>query len=393
MEKFDYTIIGAGVIGCSLARLLAGAGKRVALIDRAAPGTEASHAAAGMLAPSAEADELTPLFSLATRSRSLYTNLVAELIAETGIDPHYRTDGTLLPFATSAARDHMLHTLSWQMAQGARVEQLSSSQLSSREAALSPTFPQGPSPGFGGALYLPDDHQVDNRLLMQALVSSCRLRGVDFVLGQSVSSIVVRKGRAIGVAIGPESSSETITAGAIINASGAWAAQITGDGIPAIPVRPVKGHMLALRAAPGQRGGQPRELLRHVIRTEEVYLVPRHDGRIIVGSTMEEAGFDKTVHAAPVARLQEAAQRLCPALASAEKIDAWTGLRPATPDGLPVIGPLPQRAGIANYWTALGHFRNGILLAPITAEVLTHWLLNGQPPFPMDAFLPDRFAP
>ena len=385
MNNFDYAIIGAGVIGCSLARWLAGAGKRVALIDRAAPGTEASHAAAGMLAPSAEADNLTPLFSLATRSRSLYTNLAAELIAETGIDPQYRTDGTLLPFATSVARDHMLHTLSWQIAQGARVEQLSSNQLASREAALSPTFPQGPSREFGGALYLPDDHQVDNRLLMQALVSSCRLRGVDFVLGQSVSSIVVRKGGAIGVAIGPENSSQTLTAGAIINASGAWAAQITGDGIPAIPVCPVKGHMLALRA--------PAGTLRHVIRTEDVYLVPRHDGRIIVGSTMEEAGFDKTVHAAPVARLQEAAQRLCPALASAERIEAWTGLRPATPDGLPVIGPLPERVGIANYWTALGHFRNGILLAPITAEVLTHWLLHGQPPFPMDAFLPDRFLP
>jgi len=142
--------------------------------------------------------------------------------------------------------------------------------------------------------------------------------------------------------------------------------------------------MLAMRAAPGT--------LRHVIRTEDVYLVPRRDVRIIVGSTMEEAGFDKSVQAEPIAHLLNSAQRACPALATAEFLEAWTGLRPATPDAMPIIGPMPN---LTNYWMALGHFRNGILLSPITAHLLSHWLTQGKPPNELSAcvesFSPVRF--
>jgi glycine oxidase len=389
MRRYDIAVIGAGVIGCSVARKLAGQGCQVVLIDRAAPGGESSHAAAGMLAPSAEAETPSPLFDLALLSRRLYPALAAELMAETGIDPQYRCEGTLRLLPPATDLDRLRDQLSWQRARSVRIEQLSAGQLREIEPQL--------AAGEASALLLADDHQIDNRLLMSALVRSCRMRGVEMQLGEPVLRSLSRSGAATGVEFGPVSSPRAITAGTVINASGAWAAQIAGEGIPAMPVRPVKGHMLALRASPGT--------LRHVIRAEEVYLVPRNDGRIIIGSTMEEAGFDKSVQAAPVAQLLNAAQRVCPALASAEFLEAWTGLRPATPDGLPIIGPLRNVGGplalvspmphVRNYWTALGHFRNGILLSPITAEVVSEWLISGHPPANvssfMDAFSPDRF--
>jgi glycine oxidase len=329
-----------------------------------------------MLAPSAEAESPSPLFSLARWSRQLYPPLVQELINETGIDPCYRSEGTLLPFASSTERDHLRQAFIWQADEGVGVKELAQSDL--REAE--PCLDLSNDVGFQGAFFLPDDHQVDNRLLVQALVSSCRRRGVEFLLGEPVLSIVSERGTATGVLIGPEKSPRAISAGTIVNASGAWAAQIAGQGIPALPLRPVKGHMLALRTSP--------DTLRHVVRTPQVYLIPRRDGRIIVGSTMEEAGFDKTVHAAPVATLLDAALRTCPALAKAEWVDAWAGLRPATPDSLPILGPVP---GLMNYWAALGHFRNGILLAPATARALGDWLIHGQPSADLSAFSPARF--
>lgn len=373
MEKFDAVIVGAGIIGCSVARRLAGQGARVCLIDRSAPGTEASYAAAGMLAPSAEAESPSPLFSFARASRERYAALATELLAETGIDPNYRSEGTLLPFATGAEGDTLGRHLAWQSACGVPLRRLAPEALRQAEPQLV---------DCAGAWFLPEDHQIDNRLLMQALVRSCRMRGVSLQLGQPVLRLLVHAGRTVGVEIGPAASPRTITATNVINASGAWAGQLAGAGIPALPLRPVKGHMLALRA--------PLDTLRHVVRTPDVYLIPRRDGRIIVGSTMEEAGFDKTVHAAPLARLLSAAQAVCPALGQAEWLEGWAGLRPATPDGLPIIGPMP---GVANCWVALGHFRNGILLAPVTADALSEWILQSHPSLDLSAFQPDRFLP
>lgn len=370
LKTFDVAVVGAGIIGCSLARQLAGRGARVCLIDRTAPGQEASQAAAGMLAPSAEADAPSALFQFALASRRMYPAWTAELCAETGIDPHYGGEGTLLPFHSPEAEAQMRERLGWQAKYGVEAELWSSDRVSSAEPRLA---------GLAGAFHLPEDHQVDNRRLMQALERSCRLRGVELLLGQPALRILGDGGRAAGVEIGPAESPRTITAANIINASGAWASQLAGAGMVPPPVRPVKGHMFALRAAPGT--------LRHVVRTEEVYLIPRRDGRVIVGSTMEEAGFDRTVRAAPLALLLEAAQRFCPALASAEWLEAWTGLRPATPDGMPILGPWP---GLGGYWLALGHFRNGILLAPATADLLTTWLLEGRPPGGSPAFSPTR---
>ena len=366
MASFDTVIIGGGIIGCILARALAAAGVRVAVVERGTPGGEASGAAAGMLSPSAEAEKESPLFALCRASLQRYAPLVVELRAETGVDPQYRTEGTFQLFASEQERTERMPSIEWQRSLGIPVEELSSGELHKREAGLSEQT---------GALYFPEDHQIDNRLLMHALVQSCRLRGVSFILGKAALEVERNGHRITGVAL-PD---RRIVAGCVVNAAGAWAGGLRVPGVAPAPIRPVKGHMLALQGPPG--------LLRHVVRSHSVYLVPRAEGRILVGSTMEEAGFDKTPRAAPLTALLRAAQKVCPALEQSAVAEFWAGLRPASSDGLPLLGPTE----IEGYWVALGHFRNGILLAPITAEILSAWLLTGKPSMPVDALRPTRF--
>ena len=371
MESFDTVLIGGGIIGCSLARKLAKGGQRVAVIDRSAPGQEASWAAAGMLSASAEAETDSPLFTLCRASLAAYKHFAEELFAETGVDPQYRSDGTVVVFSDTKEREETLASIEWQRAQGISIEELSSKELHHLEPALS---------AFPGAFSIPQDHQIDNRLLMHALIQSCRQEGVEFLLGNPVRRVVRNGNRVGGVALAANGGGERqIAARCVVNTAGAWASEIEIPGVAPVPIRPVKGHMLAL-AAPA--------ILRHVIRSHKAYLVPRKDGRILVGSTMEEAGFDKTPRAGEIAALLSAAQVLCPSLGESAVSEVWAGLRPAASDGLPVLGPTE----LEGYWLALGHFRNGILLAPITAEILSSWLLTGNPSLNVDAFSPERFT-
>ena len=370
MAGFDSIIIGGGIIGCSLGRLLAEQGLRVAIIDGQAPGQEASWAAAGMLSPSAEAEEDSPLFQLCRASLRAYAPLVEELRCETGIDPQYRTEGTLLIYRDEQEHAQMLSSMEWQRAHNVPLEELTAAELRKLEPNLG---------SFPGALFLPQDHQIDNRLLMEALVQSCRQRGVEFLLGSAVREVAQTGNRASGVVLARNSGSTSIEAAKIINTAGAWAGGITIAGLAPIAIRPVKGHMVALGTRPGT--------LRHVIRHGHGYLVPRRDSRILVGGTMEEADFDKSPRAAALAGLLHTAEELCPTLGNSIVVEFWTGLRPASLDGLPVLGP----TALDGYWVALGHFRNGILLAPITAQILCSWLVTGKPSIPVDAFIPQRF--
>ena len=376
MASFDTVIIGGGIIGCSLARALAKDGAMVAVIERQAPGEEASGAAAGMLAPSAEAEKGSPIFHLCRASLLAYRPLVEELRAETGVDPEYRTEGSLLVFADEQERQQMLPSMHWQRSQEIGVKELSAQELRTLEPGLAE---------FPGAFFLPDDHQIDNRLLMHALIESCRLRGVEFLLGKPVREIS-RNGHHVFGAVLEDSPATKIAAGRVVNTAGAWAGAIPAAGLAPFPIRPVKGHMLALDAPPGT--------LRHVIRSHRGYLVPRRSGRILVGSTMEEVGFDKTPRAGQLTGLLNAAQRICPELEQSALTEFWAGLRPASSDGIPMLGP----TSLEGYFVALGHFRNGILLAPITAEILSGWLLRGKHPSIANnpaltsAFLPNRFT-
>ncbi|OFW37488.1 MAG: glycine oxidase ThiO [Acidobacteria bacterium RIFCSPLOWO2_12_FULL_60_22] len=366
MRSFDTVIIGGGIIGCALARMLAGSGLQVAVVERGAPGEEASWAAAGMLSPSAEAEKGNPAFELCRASLQLYRQLAAELQSETGMDCQYRAEGTLVLFEDEQDRQTWRPSMEWQRSLGIPIQELSTSELREREPQLA-VFP--------GAFYLSEDHQVDNRLLMRALVQSCRQRGVEFLLGKTVLEVERNGRRASGVLL----ENDRIQSGQVVNAAGAWAGAVRVPGLAPAPIRPVKGHMLALESFPS--------LLRHVVRSHRVYLVPRSGGRVLVGSTMEEVGFDKTPRAGPVMRLLRAAQEVCPALEESAVAEFWAGLRPASPDKLPLLGP----TSLEGYFVALGHFRNGILLAPVTAQILSGWLLTGKPPALADALLPQRF--
>jgi len=246
MRNFDVAIIGGGVIGCSLARALAGEGVRVAVVERGAPGQEASWAAAGMLAPSAEAEQQSPIFALGRASIELYKHLAPDLASETGIDCEYRAIGSLVLFADEQERKTWADALAWQRNQGVPVQELSASELREREPQLAP---------FAGAFFLPGDHQVDNRLLMKALVQSCRLRGVEFILGKTALAVeglefvegVERKGsRANGVRL----ENDRIQAGQVVNAAGSWAGSIRVPGLAAAPIRPVKATIDAVVAEP-----------------------------------------------------------------------------------------------------------------------------------------------
>ena len=367
MSGFDTVIIGGGIIGCSLARLLAAEGTKVGVIERGAPGEEASWAAAGMLSLSAEAEKGSAIFELCRASLKLYSHLAAELQAETDLELGYRSEGSLLLYENEQERETMLPSMEWQRSAGIPIQELTGQELKE----LEPHLADGP-----GAFYLPEDHQINNRMLMQALVQSCRRRGVEFLLGKTVAEVELNGQGVSGVRV----EKEKIEASRVVNTAGAWAGSIRVQGLPPAPIRPVKGHMLALES--------PQMLFRHVIRSHRGYLVPRSGGRVIVGSTMEEAGFDKTPRAGPLTGLLRAAQQTCPLLAESTVAGFWTGLRPAAPDGLPVLGP----TALDGYWVALGHFRNGILLAPITARILSAWLLTGKSPFPVDALLPQRFG-
>ena len=368
MAAFDTVIIGGGIIGCTLARRLAGQGMKVAIVEKGAPGEEASWAAAGMLSPSAEAEKGSPLFELCRASLKLYRPLVTELLSETGMDPEYRTEGTLLLFENEEEHQVLLPSIEWQRSLGIPIEEISAQALREREPLLA---------DLPGAFYLPEDHQIDNRLLMQALVQSCRQRGVEFVLGKTAEEVERNGSHATGVRL----DQGRIAAGKVVNTAGAWAGSIRVPGLTSAPVRPVKGHMLALESSPA--------LLRHVVRSQRGYLVPRRKGRLLVGSTMEEVGFDKAPRAGPLTHLLRAVQQLCPALEECAVAEFWTGLRPASPDGLPLLGP----TALPDYFVALGHFRNGILLAPATAEILAAWLLNQPPGYPVEALLAARFGP
>jgi glycine oxidase len=373
MRSFDVAIIGGGIIGCSLARALAGEGVRVAVVERGAPGEEASWAAAGMLAPSAEAEQQSPTFTLGRASLERYNHLAPELASETGIDCEYRAVGSLVLFADEQERKAWADSLAWQRSQGIPIGELSASELREREPQLAP---------FAGAFFLPGDHQIDNRLLMKALVQSCRLRGVEFLLGKEAVEVERNGSRANGVRL----ENDRIQAGQVVNAAGSWAGAIRVPGLAPAPIRPVKGHMLALQSSSLR--------LRHVARCQHIYIVPRSGGRFLIGSTMEEAGFDKAPRAGQLTGLLNAAQRICPELEQSALTEFWTGLRPASVDGIPMLGP----TALDGYFAALGHFRNGILLAPITAEILFGWLLRGKSPIiasdPLlaDAFLPARLT-
>jgi len=366
----DVVVIGAGVVGLTIAWRAAQAGMQVTLLDAEAPGAGASSVAAGMLAPVTEADfgeaELVALNVEAARG---YPRFVAEIEDATGMQTGYRACGTL---AVATDRDELeilerLHGLQSSLG-------LAAQRLTPREAR---TLEPGLAPRVAGGVHAPDDHQVTPRAVLSALVAAFEQEGGTLRSGERVAGIDTAGDRVSGIAF---ESGERIECAAAVIAAGCWSGQIAG--ISQYPVRPVKGQILRL-------GGPADESpLRCVVRTPEVYVVPRANGRVVVGATVEEQGFDRSVTAGGVLELLRRAYEVVPQIAELELIETAAGLRPTTPDGGPLIGP-GDTDGLL--W-ASGHWRNGVLLAPLTAEAIVS-ALRGEKPSPLAAaFAPGRFA-
>nr|WP_229400571.1 glycine oxidase ThiO [Micromonospora okii] len=351
----DVAVVGGGAVGWAVAWRCAARGLRVTVHDPA-PGSGASHVAAGMLAPVAEAyfgeRELTGLLAA---SAARWPAFAAELAEAAGTGIGYRTDGTLVVGLTGDDLAEARRLWSYQRELGLPIDPLRPSELREREPALTPRV-------RGGAV-APGDHQVDPRRLVAALRTAAERAG---------ATLVAR----------PVARLSDLDARVTVVAAGCGAAALTG-----LPVRPVKGQILRLRA-PG--GGPPG--LRHVIRGyadgEPVYLVPRDGGEVVVGATVEERA-DTEVTAGAVLRLLRAAVDLVPELAEYDLVEATAGLRPGTPDNAPVIGPLPGRPGVV---AATGHHRHGIVLTPITADLVADLVVTGEADPLLAPFTPARFA-
>ncbi len=375
----DVAIVGGGIIGLACAWRAREQGLSVTVLERGQTGGGASHVAAGMLAPVAEAefgDAGRRLLELGLRSAQLWPRFAAQLREATGADVGLSRTGTLIVARDDDEARELERQLAFRRSLGLRAERLRASAARERERALAPTVRL--------AVDAPDDHSVDPRSVLRALRGACRARGVAIRENAHVESLVLdgSGARASGLAL---RGGERVPSGQVVLAAGAWTRQIAGlPGDQQVPVRPVKGQILRLRdpAGPG--------LLRRVLRFEGGYLVPRADGRYVLGATVEEKGFDLEPTVGGVYELLRDASELLPGIDELQIEELSVGLRPGTPDNAPLIGP----GAVAGLVWATGHHRNGILLAPLTAELVAE-LLSGQTresaPSLLAACAPDRF--
>jgi glycine oxidase len=359
MGDADVAVVGGGVIGLALARELSSRGIKVVVIERGRTGEEASSAAAGLLSPQSDAAAPSRFFDLARQSRDLYPEWSETLAEETGVSVGWRRIGVL-----RCGPRESLDPYRWQFGADLPIENLEPSEVSFRTAGRAATDLPG--------LFFPDDAVVDNRLLVRALRRSLDQRGVEVVEGVAVMRFRVDGDECRGV----DTTAGPIAAGRTVDAAGAWANLDPELPFP-IPVEPVSGQIVELT---------DEDSFPTVLASDDVYLVPR--GRsILVGATVEHTGFRKELTAGGIAGLLTAAMALAPSLARARVSCAWAGLRPGTPDGLPILGESPIRG----LFLAAGHFRNGVLLAPLTALLLAD-AITGIPLPDLSAFSPERFA-
>lgn len=373
-EPVDVLIVGGGVIGLSLAYELLRRERSVLLLERHRVASGATAAAAGMLAPVSEAEEAQPvLVTLAQDSLRRFPEFVRGIEQLSGSSCAYRSEGTLwvaLDRDDEAELGHLHATLAQK---GLAARELRAAELQEIEPRLTRR-------ALGG-LFVAGDHQIDPRALCRGLEGAVLSLGGRLLEGFTVEALEVQ-GRRVGGVWGRNRGGEAFftKAGCVVLAAGAWSEETLRCARPKLGVRPVKGQLLRLR-------GQP--LLRHVVRTPHVYLVPRADGELLVGATAEEMGFDLTPTAGAVMDLLRQAWRLLPAIYDLELAEVSVGLRSAVSDQLPVIG---ADSGSKGLFLALGHYRNGVLLAPATAQHLARWLCEGAMPAELEPFQPARLG-
>lgn len=367
MKTADVLIIGGGIIGCSIALELSHAGVRVVLLERDRIGCEASGEAAGMLAPQAEGLPPGPFLDLCLKSREMFAPLQEMLQEETGIDIEYIRSGILHLLFTEEDIAHGKRMLEEQRVRGLTVEWWDRQQVLEAEPHVTPEI--------HGALYLPDDHQVQNARMVRALALFGARQGVEIVEGSPVTGLVRDRDRVIGV----RSVTETYHAGKVVIAAGAWSGGIGELLGREIPIQPARGQLLSL--------GTQGDLCRHILYAGKGYLTPWPNGEVVVGSTVEFVGFEKAVTVAGMEELLTLAKHLVPTVGSRPILRAWSGFRPWTPDELPYLGVVPNAPGL---YIASGHGRNGILLAPVTGHLMSELLRGDEPSLPLTPFRLDR---
>lgn len=365
----DVLIIGGGIIGLAIARELASRELSVTLLERHTPGREASWASAGMLAPQGELSE-GAFLKLCLESNRIYPAFRAAVEDHTDVRCYHREAATLALALTDADEAEFRHTYERQKADGLEVAWISGDEARALEPALSDRV--------RGGMRLPGDRHVENRVLVPALEQACRRLGVNIVSGAQVSRVLSDGARATGA----ETILGAFSAGAVVNAAGAWA---SGIGVPdeamRPPVFPVRGQMLALEL--------PRpDFLSRVVRSPRSYLVPRHDGRLFLGATMEQVGYDKRNTVWGINKLLNGAQELFPGLESCSIQAMWAGLRPGSLDNHPILGT----TSLPGYFLATGLFRNGLLLAPVIGHTMAECVATGVTPALIKPFGIERFA-
>lgn len=367
MKSFDVAIAGGGLIGASIALELARAGLRVGLFDRQEPGKEASWASAGILSPAPESPAMIALVLLGKASMALYPDFVAMVEELSGQDVGYRAKGTLEVLTSRNAREEMSTIIALHHGLGLRAEPLSAADARELEPSL--------REDVEAAVLRPAEASVDNRLLTQAVLASAQKNGMEIFAGAAADSIWREGGTCKGLVAG----GGKISAKHTVIAAGCFSAQIQGAESYA-PVRPAKGQMISLTCLEAK--------IERVLWGDEIYLVPRNDGRVLAGATVEYTGFDKTLTAGGQSKLLASAINMVPAFERARVEETWAGLRPDSPDHLPILGPTDLQGLVI----ATGHFRSGVLLTPITAKLVREWITVGSTSIDWERFSPLRFV-
>lgn len=368
MNTFDVAIVGGGLIGAAAALELRARKLAVVLLDRQQPGREASWAAAGMLAPGPDDPRSIALVPLAKKSLELYPEFIAAVERASRRSTGFMRQPTLQAFFGSSGESERDEFVAGHKRLGLSAEAILVSSARELESSL--------GPAITAAAQLPEEATVDPRLLTDATVLAAAAQGVEIRANCGVTGLRREGGRCVGIV----TETAEIAAGHVLLAAGCFSSVALPEIACYAPTRPVRGQMLALR--------HPRVKLGRVLRSANGYLVPRVDGRILAGSTLEDAGFEKVVTQEGVRKIMAAALDLVPALVDAEVVEMWAGLRPGSPDDLPILGP----SDIEGLLVATGHYRNGILLAPVTAKLVAAWISGESSVVDATMFSPLRFG-
>lgn len=370
----DVIVMGGGVMGCAIAFRLAQQHVKAIVVDRQGPGSEASSAAAGMISPQGEMVEFGPFFELCATSRDLYAGFVREIESLAGENVGYHEEGTMLVAPDEAAGRELEEVYRCQKRQGLPLERMT------REAVLDRV--PGLAPAITGGLFLPGDHRVDNERLTPAVAQAASRLGVTFMTHTSVTRLNVTHGRleSIETRAGTASVTSTLSAGHFVLAAGCWSSELVAPLGMHLPTKPCRGQMLEFESP------VPLPL---PVRAGHHYLVPRAPRRILAGTTAEYVGFEKNVTGEGLHSILEGVARFAPLINQLRFRRAWAGLRPDTADHLPILGG----GAVDGLVFATGHFRNGILLAPITAQLIAELIVTGSTSQPLEAYRPTRFAP